>query len=363
MAKNKFEIIIQARDLASKGFKKLNRDIAGFSKQASRHLDGLKQRVFSLQGALVGLGAGMVAKGFIDTASSFEMMEIKLDTLTKGKGVETLEAINAWARKMPVDTEKAIDAFAMMMAMGLNPTLDKMETLVDVSSIFGEDALTTVARALGQIQTLGKLSAEELNQLSEAGIDARKYLKEAFGGKSVEEIQKAGIAVEKILDAIWKGLVIGAGMGKLLDEVRKSLPVTPLDHMEKKLEGLNNQISETVKALEPLNTEGFIGFFQKKSVENLTKRLKELRAERTLLVQTIEREKMGPLVPLGQKESKQLKDDLALLGVGLNIFTEKIKDTNTAAKDGTGPTRSTCGVLNGLTPGSRWRRRTKKLKG
>jgi len=122
-----------------------------------------------------------VADSFVEVASSFEQMEVQLDTLTKGKGTETLEKLNTWALDMPVNTQKAVDAFVQMQAYGLNPTLEKMGTLVDVASIFGEETLPRVSRALGQMQVLGKLSAEELNQLSESGINARKYLKQAIG--------------------------------------------------------------------------------------------------------------------------------------------------------------------------------------
>lgn len=169
---------------------------------------------------------GQLAGDFIEVASSFEQMEVKLDALTKGKGKETLDEINAWALEMPVNTMKAVDAFAMMQAMGLQPTIDKMETLVDVASIFGEDTMPRVARALGQMQTLGKLSAEELNQLAEAGINARKYLTEAFG-MTVEELQKSEIAIEDIVEAIWQGLDADfSGAAKKAQDSWKGLTAT-----------------------------------------------------------------------------------------------------------------------------------------
>jgi tape measure domain-containing protein len=195
------QIIIKLRDQASRALTAMRRTVTG----ARGAINSLSSAVFSLKGALAGLGLGLVARSFIDTAKTFAQMEIKLDALTKGKGVETLEAINAWALRMPVDTRKAVDSFSMMMAMGLDPTLKKMQTLVDVSVLFGEHAMPRVARALGQMATLGRLSAEELNQLSEVGINARKYLTEAFG-KSVEELQKSKVKIGSIIDAILKGL-------------------------------------------------------------------------------------------------------------------------------------------------------------
>ena len=174
-------------------------------RKMSESLVRVKDSIFSLKGAFAAIGAGVTAKSFLDVASSFEQMEKKLDALTSGRGKETLEEINAWALEMPVNTRKAVDTFAMMQAMGLDPTIEKMQTLVDVASVFGEDAMPRVARALGQMKTLGKLSAEELNQLSEAGINARKYLREAFG-MGVSELQKSGIEIDRIIKAIMTGL-------------------------------------------------------------------------------------------------------------------------------------------------------------
>jgi len=155
--------------------------------------------------SFAGWGVAKVANGFLATATSFEQLEVKLDALTKGKGAETLEKINKWALDMPVNTQQAVDSFVKMQAMGLNPTIEKMQILTDTASIFGEETLPRISRALGQMQTLGKLSAEELNQLSESGINARKYLTEAFG-MTVEEVQKSGMEIEKVIDAIWEGL-------------------------------------------------------------------------------------------------------------------------------------------------------------
>ena len=192
--------------MATRALKNRGRDIGKFSKSAVRRNRRVKSAVFSLKTAFLGLGVGLIAKGFLSTASSFENMEAKLDSITKGKGVETLEAINQWALAMPVNTAEAIDAFSMMAAMGLDPNIEKMQILVDVASVMGAEVLPRVARALGQIQTLGKLSAEEMNQLAESGINARKYLSEAFGGKTVAQIQKAEIAISEVVQAIWDGL-------------------------------------------------------------------------------------------------------------------------------------------------------------
>jgi tape measure domain-containing protein len=197
--KSSFSAISRAAKSTEKTLSRMGSGLGKGLKSVSSHL-------FSLKTLLAGAATGWAADKFMDVASSFEQMGLKLNALTDGKGAETLKEINDWAMKMPVNTQKAVDTFAMMKAMGLDPTIDSMQTLVDVSVIFRENAMPRVARALGQMQTLGKLSAEELNQLSEAGINARKYLKKAFGTSNAQEINKTGVEIEKVISVITEGL-------------------------------------------------------------------------------------------------------------------------------------------------------------
>lgn len=201
MPAEELQIIVRLRDQASTALRTMGKGLGTMRENAGLATSAM----FSLKSAIAALGAGVLARNMISVASSFEDMRVKLDALTKGRGTQTLDEINAWAKNMPVNTQQAVETFAMMQAMGLNPTIEKMQTLTDVSVLFGEQAMPRVARALGQMATLGRLSAEELNQMSEAGINARKYLTEAFG-KSVEEIQKAKIPIDQVINAIWRGL-------------------------------------------------------------------------------------------------------------------------------------------------------------
>lgn len=154
-------------------------------------------------GALAGWGVEKLASDFIDTASGFEKMQLSLDTITKGEGKEWFEKLNEWALKMPVNTEKAIQSFISMRAMGLTPTIEQMTTLVDTMSALGGegDMLKGISRALGQIQTKGKVSAEELMQLAEQGVPVFEILKEKFG-----EVDTASLDAKEAIAAIFEGL-------------------------------------------------------------------------------------------------------------------------------------------------------------
>ena len=234
------------------------KDLEGLAGSAELSMKRMKTAFIAAGGvAAAAIGAAMkeIAEHTISVSAEFERLEVKLNALTQGRGKETLEELNQWAIKMPVNTAKAVDVFSMMMATGLNPTIEKMTTLVDVSVLFGEDAMPRVARALGQMKSLGKLSAEELNQLSEAGINARKYLKEAFG-MGVEELQKSGKDIDEIINAIMDGLKKEFG-GAAADAQKtwagvKEAFVSTLDEIARKggeSEGAFDGLKESVRGL------------------------------------------------------------------------------------------------------------------
>lgn len=173
-------------------------------------------------GALAGWGIERLAGSFIETASGFDKMKLSLDTITKGKGEEWFKKLNEWAMKMPVNTQKAIQTFIMMSAMGLQPSINQMTILVDTMSALGggEDTLQGIGRALGQIATKGKVSAEELMQLAEQGVPVFDILKKKFGDVEVSSLDaRAAIAAifegleerfggqSKKLEKTWAGMV------------------------------------------------------------------------------------------------------------------------------------------------------------
>jgi len=65
--------------------------------------------------------------------------------------------------------------------------------------------LSRLTLQLGQMSAKGKVMAQDLNVMAEAGVNARKYIMDAFG-MTVDEIQNSGIDVEKVIEAIFKGM-------------------------------------------------------------------------------------------------------------------------------------------------------------
>lgn len=199
----------------------------------------------------------------IAVAADFERMGIKLNKLTDGRGMETLLEINKWALEMPVNTQEATRSFVTMQAMGLEPTIKKMQSLTDIAAIFGEEALGRVSLALGQMSSMGRLSAQDLNQLAQVGISSRKILREAFG-MSVKEIQASGIEMNKILDEFWKhfkknfggaakeamsswqGLVV-TFKGYIVEIQRQVMDAGIFDALKKKLAEVNQSMRDWLR--------------------------------------------------------------------------------------------------------------------
>lgn len=182
---------------------KLGRAFSSMGRLATGTLKGIGRQVLSLKGAIVGLGLGLLAKSAVDTASGFEQMQISLDTITKGKGEETFRMLNEWALQMPVNTQKAIDSYRLMLAMGLKPTIEQMTILVDTASALGggEEAMQGISRALGQMAAKGKVSAEELMQLAERGVPAMQILADRFGNVETSTLD-AGETVQALFEGM-----------------------------------------------------------------------------------------------------------------------------------------------------------------
>jgi len=241
VAANKLEILIEAK-----------KDVRAIA-ETTRHLESLRsglgetsqqarqmQADFGALGqaisasllkvtALVAAVAGSaylfksLAENAISTASGFERMRVALDTLTKGRGREIFEELNAWALKMPVSTEKAIEAFTMMRAMGLKPTIEDMTVLIDTTSALGgrTETLEGIARALGQIYTKGRLSAEELMQLAEHGVPAYEILQEKLGltADQLKDVADTAIGGREAVRALLEGMAerFGGQASKIQD--------------------------------------------------------------------------------------------------------------------------------------------------
>lgn len=200
-----------AFSLANKGLTPLKKSLTAVTRLTKTFGRGLLSLKGLAVGAFAAWGLKRIQDAFIATGSAMDNMRLSLDTITKGKGAEWFERLNKWALKSPINTAKAIKAFIGMRAMGLKIEEKGMTTLADTASAIGggSDTLESIARALGQIQTKGRVSSEELIQLAERGIPAFEILAEKMHltGEQVSNIGKQGLDAGKAIEALFEGMV------------------------------------------------------------------------------------------------------------------------------------------------------------
>jgi len=190
------------------------------SKQYEKSLDRLenvtKKRALTLgnifKGALsVTIGMTMfeaVKRGFrvvVGEAISFnaQMEQARIGFTTMLGSAERAEAflrdMADFAVRTPFEFPELLDASKRMLAYGFaaEDVLPTMEAVGNASAAvgLGTEGINRIILALGQMRAKGKLSAEEMRQLTEAGIPAWEMLAEAMGKTTAEimDMQSKGL--------------------------------------------------------------------------------------------------------------------------------------------------------------------------
>ena len=157
---------------------------------ATKPLRMIKNSLFSIKGLVMAIGAGWAANQLvskpISVADAYSSAKIGFSNLLgETEGQKMMDDLDAFAKKTPFDTSGVIQNAQTMMAMGWDAKdiLKDMETIGNAAAATGKgtQGLESIVRALSQIKTKGKLSTEELNQLSEQGIAAKAMLAEQLG--------------------------------------------------------------------------------------------------------------------------------------------------------------------------------------
>lgn len=234
MADYKLRIIVEGIDKASAPLKNIGGALGNVA-QIAAGVGGA---------ALFGnMASGLMdaARGALDSYAAYERLGTSINSLaakealltgqagsmqealaqTAGKSQELLGWIQKLAIESPFKQEDVAQAFRLSMALGFSTSEAQRLTqaMLNFSTATGAggESMERVSRALGQIRTKGRLSMEEVNQLTESGVDVMRILGEATG-KTGMELSKAisdgavdaGFAIEAIL-ADTERLYSGAG--------------------------------------------------------------------------------------------------------------------------------------------------------
>lgn len=185
----------------------------------------IKNSIFSLKTLAGGVITGIATKKLIadpvSLADEFQTYQIGFETMLKSKKKATkfMDSAKKFASVTPFDTSAVVSNAQRMLAYGFSdkdiiPDLTKIGN-ASAALGAGEEGISRVSRALGQMKTNGRLNAEDMNQLTDVGINAWKYLADAEG-KSIAQIremsQKGEISGDKAVKTILNGLKEFDGM-------------------------------------------------------------------------------------------------------------------------------------------------------
>ncbi|MDC3414264.1 tape measure protein [Terrihalobacillus insolitus] len=195
---------------ASKSFKKLG--------SVGKAVGASIAAGFAAAGAAIAtaLSAGTLAIGKFGTQfnATMEQSKIAWETLlgSAEKSQKMVSDLLNMSEKTPFLFEGLDNSAKLLKAMGFEAKdlLPTMKTVGDAVAGLGgsTEQLQSISRALGQIKTKGKLSAEEINQLAEAGIGGWKILSDQIG-KSEAELMKMAASGKLMADEVIPSLLKG----------------------------------------------------------------------------------------------------------------------------------------------------------
>jgi hypothetical protein len=150
----------------------------------------------------------LLAKEFVKLGKAGSVQEaLQLDELNATFN-ESLAIIKRLAIESPFDNKDIITVFRMASSFGFmrEEALDMTRILTDASAalgLTGSDA-SEIAKVFGQIKSLGKLLAGDVNQLAQRGINVKTILKDV--GLTMADVQGGALDADQAIQLILTSL-------------------------------------------------------------------------------------------------------------------------------------------------------------
>lgn len=220
-------------ETVSKQSKKATSGIKGFADKCNKMTGALSAiAAVQLGSVFTGMAGGILNMGIasVQAAAQMRQYEIAFQTMLKSAeaGTQMLRNLQQFAAETPFDVPGVVSAGQQLMAFGFKAEeiIPMLTNLGDAASglDLGTEGVSRLAYALGQMQTSGKLNAQDMMQLTSAGISAWDMLAQA-AGKTVAEMKdlcsKGAIDSKAAVQTIVAGMndQFGGMMAKTSDEV------------------------------------------------------------------------------------------------------------------------------------------------
>lgn len=186
---------------------------------ATRPIRGILSALTSVQALIAGVATGAAVNyGAIKPIQQFDQYKQAQLAFSKQLGSDAaaqkfMNQIDAFNLQTPFNSSQIIGSAKQMLNMGwdVGDVLPDLGTIGDWAAATGtyEEGIHSVIRALGQMQLKGRVYAEELQQMNEAGVAAQKYIADYLGvseGKMLEMVEAGEVGVDQALTGIMTGM-------------------------------------------------------------------------------------------------------------------------------------------------------------
>ncbi len=227
--------------------KGLQREIANVQKTIRQKLGGnaieisenMIAGVAGLSAALAGLGTVAVR-----SAAQMEQTEKAFTTLLKSADLakDFLAELERFAAATPFELPGLLNASKRLLAFGFSAqqVIPVLTAIGDSAAALGmgEEGISRLTTAIGQIQAKAKVSAEEMNQINETGIPAWQLLADTIG-----------TTVPQAMDMASKGMIDGAtGVQAILTGMNKQFGGMMAEQSQT-LNGMMSNIQDSIGQL------------------------------------------------------------------------------------------------------------------
>jgi len=213
----------QATDDLTGKVNKLGKETQGLGSKAKTGFGGFGSAIKAGLGIFTGMSIGSMIKDTFQTGikwgwefdSTMQQNQIAFESMlgSTDKAKSMLSTLQTMAAKTPFEFPELATSAKKMLAFGFEA--DKIPGILtnigDAASglSLGSAGVDRISLALGQMKAKGKISGEEIRQLTETGIPAIQILADKFGistAQATEFASKGILPVNESLDALISGM-------------------------------------------------------------------------------------------------------------------------------------------------------------
>lgn len=224
--------------------KKATSSVKSFTVQCSKMSSAINAiAAIQIGGVFSSMAGGLLNMGIssIQAAAQMRQYEIAFQTMLKSAegGTQMLRELQQFAADTPFDVPGVVSAGQQLMAFGFKAkeVIPMLTSLGDAAAGLGlgSEGVSRLAYALGQMQTSGKLNAQDMMQLTSAGIAAWDMLAE-----------KAGLSVAEMKELCSQGAIDSKAAVETIVEGMNAQFGGMMEKTSTEVTGLMSNIEETV---------------------------------------------------------------------------------------------------------------------